>query len=164
MSAGPQPMNGLRHGGGLALTPRYPSGVPVPSLSGIEVRWRVSRRSLGTHAPEGNSSVVDMVIALRMRGVAGAICEITATDPATGPAVGPTAGPVSVLRTLECVAVEVIDDIRSEIHVEAPGVLSVTVVPDGAGGWRLLYARTPLLADLGIPGGRAEPAGVRVEA
>jgi hypothetical protein len=99
---------------------------------------------------------------------------VTVTDP--------TSGHASVLRRSEGVAVEVIDDIRSEIHVEAPGVLHATVTPGlpglpgppdlpgapspsaSAGQWRLVYARTPVLADLGIPGGRAETAGVLVEA
>jgi hypothetical protein len=40
------------------------------------------------------------------------------------------------------------------------GVLHATLAPAPA-GWRLAYVRTPLLDALGVPGGRAEPAGAR---
>lgn len=154
MSAGPKPMTDPRHGHALSLTPRYPAATPAALLSRIEVRWSVARRALGVHAPEGASRMVDLTIALSV-GAAGVQGVVTVTDPASGRP--------SVLRTLEAYGVEMIDDIRSEIHIEAPGLLHATVAPDATGQWRLLYARTPLLAELAIPGGRSEPAGVRVE-
>ena len=154
MSAGPKPMTDPRHGSGLALTPRYPLARGAASLSRVEVRWSVSRRSLGIHAPEGVSRMVELTIALSV-GAASGQAVVTVTDPASGRS--------AVLRTLEAPGVELIDDIRSETHIEAPGLLHATVAPDATGQWRLLYARTPLLAELAIPGGRSEPAGVRVE-
>ena len=48
-----------------------------------------------------------------------------------------------------------------QAHIEAPGWLHATIESSGD-GWRLVYARTPMLATLGIPGGRAELTGVDV--
>ncbi|MBY0397242.1 MAG: hypothetical protein K2X91_12370, partial [Thermoleophilia bacterium] len=42
-------------------------------------------------------------------------------------------------------------------HIDAPGVLSITRRRGAGGGASLLFARTPLLERLGVPGGCAEP-------
>lgn len=47
------------------------------------------------------------------------------------------------------------------VHVDAPGVMVATLTR--ADARRALYARTPLLEALGLPGGRYEPSGARVE-
>lgn len=44
-------------------------------------------------------------------------------------------------------------------HVHADGLLMASLELDGEQG-RLLFGRTPLLAGLGLPGGRYEPAGI----
>lgn len=41
-------------------------------------------------------------------------------------------------------------------HLDIPGVVSATVAPGEGGGARGLFARSPLLAALGVAGGRHE--------
>lgn len=47
-------------------------------------------------------------------------------------------------------------------HLDLPGVLTFTVRAKGA-GVEVVYARTPLLAALGIPGGCAELGSATIE-
>lgn len=44
-------------------------------------------------------------------------------------------------------------------HIDIDGLLSATFRPDRRGGRRLLYARTSLFPQWGIPGGRYEAIG-----
>lgn len=120
-------------------------------LSEIEVVWRVTRRSLGAHAPEGSSRLVELIVRLEGLGSGTTTGSASVVD-----------GAVSrVVETFDRVLAEVIPDIRGETHVECPGVLHATVAR-GEGSWRLVYARSPLVAALGVAGGRAEVVRVRV--
>lgn len=130
-----------------APTPPVPA---VPALSCVEVVWRVGRRCLGLHAPAGSSRVVEL--AIRVQGLGGTVTGgVTVADGAH----------TRVIETFAGVRAEVIPDIRAQLHIECPGVLHATIGAEPQ-GWRLVYARTPLLDAMGIPGGRAEPVGVRV--
>lgn len=48
------------------------------------------------------------------------------------------------------------------IHVDAESLVHATI-DVGNGTPRLLYARTPVLGELGLPGGRYEPEGVHLD-
>ncbi len=134
-----------------------PSAVPAPAtppeatprLAGVEVTWRVARTALGDRAPEGTSRIVTLTLRIESPGEHARALLMAADGPAE-----------RTLERLQHVRAEVIDDIRGEVHVECPGVLHATLAP-AANAWRLAYARTPLLDALGVPGGRAEPAGAR---
>lgn len=77
--------------------------------------------------------------------------------------VDPSSDSRNEISSGDAVHAEVIPDIRGEFHIEVPGWLHITMAyNEGAGDWRLLYARTPMLEKLSIPGGRAEPTRVDV--
>ncbi len=136
------------------LTAEAGGNSPGAVFTGIEVVWRVARCALEAHAPHGSSRVVELAVRLECLKDGVAIGSAWARDGAAS----------RLLETFERVPAEVIPDIRGEVHVECPGVLHATVAPaDGeGGGWRLVYARSPLLDAMGVPGGRAEAVGVRV--
>ncbi len=120
-------------------------------LSEIEVVWRVARRSLGAHAPEGASRLIELIVRLEGLGSGATTGSARVVD-----------GAVSrVVETFGRVSAEVIPDIRGEVHVECSGVLHATVATLADGSWKLVYARSPMLDALGVPGGRAEAVGVR---
>ena len=51
----------------------------------------------------------------------------------------------------------VVDRDNGLMHIDAPGVLSMSIAPsDNADGARLLFARSPLIASLGVQGGQCE--------
>lgn len=152
MTAGP---------GQTARTRAAPLCVPAPApradddaLRRIEVVWRVHARALGAHAPDPGARAAELLIRVeRLDGAPRAALLVRAPEQAA-----------RVIETFDAPGVEVIRDIRSEIHIECPGVLHATIAPGREpGAWRLVYARTPLLDALGVPGGRAEPAGVTAE-
>lgn len=120
------------------------------TLREASVTWRLPRTVLGALAPEGASRLVELVVAVHLSGTTPH-ATVTVRDPAR-------AEGARLLERRESVAVEVIPDIRGEVHVEAPGLLHATLAPQGE-GWRVAYARTPVLSALGVPGGRAELAG-----
>ena len=129
-----------------------PSSAPGAVFAGIEVVWRVTRRSMGANAPEGSSRLVELIV--RLDGLKDGVV--------TGSVRVGEGSAVRLVETFERVSAEVIPDIRGEVHVECPGVLHATVTPGEGGSWRLVYARSPVLDALGVPGGRAEAVGVRV--
>lgn len=138
-------MSALRHDSARGL--HRPNEVASPeAIRTVAVTWSVSRRAMADRAPTGTARVLDLTITLDNLGPA-ARGTVTLTDPVTGRGV--------TLDSLESVSVEVIHDIRAEIHIEAPGVLHATIAA-GDGSWRLVYARTPLLTAMGVPGGRAQ--------
>lgn len=142
-------MSAVRHDPARSL--HRPSEVAPPeTIRTVAVTWSVSRRAVADRAPAGTARVLDLTITLDNLGPA-ARGTVTLTDPSTGRGI--------TLDTLESVCVEVIYDIRAEIHIEAPGVLHATIAP-GDGSWRLVYARTPLLTAMGVPGGRAQAMSV----
>lgn len=144
-------MSALRHDTARGL--HRPSEVVSPeTIRTVAVTWSVSRRAMADRAPAGTARVLNLTIALDNLGPA-ARGTVTLTDPATSHSI--------TLDSLESVSVEVIHDIRAEIHIEAPGVLHATIAP-GDGSWRLVYARTPLLTALGVPGGRAQAMSASV--
>ncbi|MCC5822867.1 MAG: hypothetical protein LAT64_04920 [Phycisphaerales bacterium] len=141
-----------------------PHGLPVcvpaperrgdaPPLRSLAVVWRVNARSLGAHAPNPAGRITELAVRIDAIGPS-ARGSVTVRDPDSADA-------PRTIETFERVGVEVIPDMRSEIHIECPGVLHATIAPEGD-AWRLVYARTPLLDALGIPGGRAEAVGVIV--
>lgn len=130
-------------------------GSPGATILGVGVTWRLTRRSLGDRAPGGTSRLLEMAVRVEGLGTARVSASVVATDPASGESV------VLVVAVPDGVGAEVIADIRSQVHIECPGVLHATIA-GGRDGWRLVYARTPVLAELGVPGGRAEPVGVSV--
>lgn len=134
------------------VLPAEAKSAPGPVFPGIEVVWRVTRRSMGANAPEGSSRLVELIV--RLEGLRDGA--------ATGSVRVGEGSAVRLVETFERVSVEVIPDIRGEVHVECPGVLHATVAPGEGGSWRLVYARSPVLDALGVPGGRAEVVGVRV--
>lgn len=124
---------------------------PSPALTGVTVAWRVLRRAVGGAAPSGGARMLVLRVGVHGLGDA-ARASVSIVDPDSGRSAEPIA-PAEV-------AAEVIPDIRGEIHIEAPGWLHATIAPKPEGGWRLVYARTPVLSALNIPGGRAEVVGV----
>ena len=126
-----------------------------PTISALGVTWRLTRRSLGDRAPAGASRLLELSVLLEGLDTPRPSASVIAVDPVSRDTLVLEAATPSVSET------EVIPDIRSQVHVECPGVLHATVVCSG-GQWRLVYARTPVLAALGVPGGRAEPVGVSV--
>jgi len=131
-----------------------------PTLSAIAVRWQVARSAVGSAAPAGNARMLVMTVAVCGLGDARARISVELADTKTGER--------SLVHDAVAVSAEVIPDIRAQVHVEITGWLHTTVGPiDGSGdapggAWRLVYARTPVLDQLGVPGGRAEPTGVSV--
>lgn len=142
-------MTPARHAPSAAPAPATHPAEAAPRLAGVEVTWRVARTALADRAPQGASRIVTLTLRLEALGD-HARATLLAAD-------GPTE---RTLERLEHLRAEVIDDLRGEVHVECPGVLHATLAP-AANAWRLAYARTPLLDALGVPGGRAEPAGAR---
>lgn len=60
-------------------------------------------------------------------------------------------------RTFDAPASIAVDREHGLVHVDAPGVLSLTFAPANDGHEaRLLYARTPLLMTMGVAGGQSE--------
>ncbi|RMH27922.1 MAG: hypothetical protein D6692_06980 [Planctomycetota bacterium] len=126
---------------------------PEPLLGGVTVRWRVLRRAVQSLAPAGESPMVELRVSVQGLG-AKPRASVTIVDPQSGCSREPLApGDVSA---------EVIPDIRGEVHIEVPDWLHATIAPDDAGRWTLIYARSPVLECLRIPGGRAEVIGVEI--
>jgi hypothetical protein len=148
------PHQGDRRPAHPALPVHAPLALTAPALSRLEVRWRVSRRALGAHAPGGGSRLIELAVQVDGLDAPGAArARVLVTDPASRDA--------RVVEIFDGVAAEVIPDVRSQVHVECPGVLHATIAPgDTPDSWRLVYARTPVLDALGVPGGRAEAVGV----
>ena len=94
------------------------------------VRWAVARTSRGGPA-ELTVTIEDRRVVAELRSASGA------------ESVG-EGGPVRVERAGE---IE---------HVDVPGVISLSVRRGAHGVAELLYARTPLLEAIGVPGGCAE--------
>lgn len=140
----------------LEVVPDAPTETPSPAIASLAVSWRVSRSALGDRVPAGSSRLVRLTVRVASLD-ADARAEVFIEDPTSGRRSEPLPG--------ASVAAEVIPDIRGHIHIEVPGWLHATIeAAEGeADSWRLIYTRTPLLAALGIRGGRAEPAGVEVE-
>lgn len=126
---------------------------PEPALSAVTVRWRVLRRAVQDVAPAGEDPMVELRVSVQGLG-AKPRASVTIVDPRSGRSRDPLAPGDA--------AAEVIPDIRGEVHIEVPGWLHATIAPDDGGRWRLIYARSPVLASLGIPGGRAEVIGVEI--
>ena len=151
MSLAPRPMPNPP----ARVAPRVPCEVlaPARAVTGVSVRWRVLRRALDAFAPDGTAAMVELRVGVY--GLGGRTrAWVSITDPQSGSSIEP----LSPRETPS----EVIPDIRGEVHIEAPGWLHATIAPDDAGRWRLVYARSPLLETLRIPGGRAEVIGVEV--
>ncbi|MEM9373502.1 MAG: hypothetical protein AAGA55_07645 [Planctomycetota bacterium] len=125
------------------------------AMDAVEVTWAVARSALNGTAPSGNSRMLAMTVRAEM--LAGGRARVTAEIAGQG-----VSEPV-LLHDRVAVAVQVIPDIRGQVHVEIPGWLHLTIGRGRDGdAWRLIYARTPLLERLRVPGGRAEPTGVSV--
>lgn len=143
------------------LAPREvlaPEADRVPAFAEIAVRWRVARSALCCLAPGSSSRSQSLTLSVVIVDPLGSP---TACVRIEDPAGGATA-PIDPAR----VAAEVIPDIHGIVHIEAPGWLHATLAPARGtagedGGWTLLYARSPVLDRLGIPGGRADVLGVR---
>lgn len=135
------------------VAPQPARRAPKGAISSVAVTWRLTRRSLGERAPAGSARLLDLVVRVEGLDSGRVSASVIATDPASRAS--------AVIGADAPERAEVIADIRDHVHVECPGVLHATIARDGA-GWVLVYARTPVLADLAIPGGRAEPAGVSV--
>lgn len=96
------------------------------------VRWSVARTARGGGgAAELTVTVDDRRVVAELRGVDGA--ELVGEG-----------GPVRIERVGEME------------HVDVPGVVSLSVRRGADGVAELLYARTPLLEAIGVPGGCAE--------
>ncbi len=129
----------------VALPPLAEERPAAPSA--LSVRWTISRAAAARLAP----------------GLAprGPDCELAMTLSAGAPRAAATLVLVDrgAAHTLRSAAVSLAftpdGDLR---HAEAPGWLSCTWRHAGdAPEADLLYLRSPLLADLGLPGGRYEP-------
>jgi hypothetical protein len=128
---------------------------PRATIDSVKVIWQVARTALSGVAPLGASRM--LLLGVRVESLADATprVSIEVCDPASGQRSG--------LHDRIATHGEVIADIRGQVHIEIPGWLHATVGPGADGtGWRLVYARTPVLDQLGVPGGRAEPVGVAV--
>ncbi len=127
---------------------RATTGVGVAA---VEFTWAVTRRSLGAHAPPGAGRLVDLTVRV---------------DALDGPDPSPSAwlrdGAHTVTLALPAHAALVLTRDASGFHLDCPGVLHATVARS-RGVHRLAYARTALTDRLGVPGGRVEPARLRVE-
>lgn len=121
-------------------------------VTAMEFTWAVTRRSLGAHAPAGTGRLVDLTVRV---------------DALDGPSPTPSAwlrdGAHTAPLALPAHAPLVLTREASALHLDCPGVLHATVTRS-RGVHRLAYARTALTDRLGVPGGRVEPARLRVEA
>lgn len=125
------------------------------AIDSVEVRWDIARSALNGTAPGGRSRMLSMTLLAESLAGGSGVVSVEFADATTGER--------SVLHRRVSAQVEVIGDIRGHVHVEIPGWLHATIGPGRDGDtWRLVYARTPILAQLNVPGGRAEPVGVTV--
>lgn len=144
---------------------------PVPASLDLAIRWRLTRRSVREHLPRSMDPDRPEDVALEWRfRHDGRLCRARALllDPCTGesiglfgsgggfaPAHGSWIGPDPTGRHPDAIE-----------HVDLPGLVSVSfrrvprvgLSPDAV----LLYARTTLLARLGIAGGRYILQGARL--
>ncbi len=155
------------------LTPTDRSQTPSAALLRTEVvvRWKVHAPALPeeirSQLPETrrNEAILELRVRLRNGGVEYAQGFI-ATDEGDTPEI-PLQTPKNALEESACVGLQIMDD-GSLIHLDAPNFL-VCTLRGAAESWRrgrhykrLLYARTPIIRELGLPGGRYEPLDAHV--
>lgn len=131
------------------------SGQTPVRIDSVEVTWSLARSAVNGSAPGGGSRMLTMTLSVQSLSVGSPEVTVALADSKSAER--------TLLHDRVRVSGEVIPDIRGHVHVEIPGWLHATLGPGHDGeAWRLVYARTPLLDTLGVPGGRAEPTGVRV--
>lgn len=122
---------------------------PLRVEATLRVRWLISRSAVATARPDlvrrdsGEPVVLEMLAAAADGRWA---CEAALVDGGRRDEIPVSASESGAWSRDAETGLE---------HLEVPGVLHATYRRAG-GGVRLLYVRTPLLAALGIPGGRYE--------
>ncbi|MFK7883559.1 MAG: hypothetical protein AB8F26_05170 [Phycisphaerales bacterium] len=153
----------------MSTAPRWPISIApdarLPAMASSEdrhptvirsvlVTWRVTRSAIGESAPSGSTRMLCLQVS---------VDSLDDSPTVSVAVVDPSSDSRNEISSGDAVHAEVIPDIRGEFHIEVPGWLHITMAyNEGAGDWRLLYARTPMLEKLSIPGGRAEPTRVDV--
>lgn len=120
---------------------------PHARLRPFTLSYRVNRASLGAHAPDGNQAVVELQIAVHHDGAGVRLLDRDSHDE----------------RSIDSIehAPSVLFSAGGWMHIDIPGVLSCSIADAQSDGASLVYARTPVLGKLGVPGGRFDPPTIQ---
>lgn len=113
---------------------------PHTQLRAFTLSYRVARMHLGENAPAGSTAVVELQIAVHHDGTGVRVLDPDSRDE----------------RSIEYVqdAPSVLHSAAGWMHIDVPGVLSCSIADANSDNASLVYARTAILGQLGIPGGR----------
>jgi len=109
----------------------------------FSLAYPIARSRLGPQAPGGTSAVVELQIAINGDGTG-----VRVIDPQSAEE-----------RSIVYIAGEpgVLLSAGGWMHVDVPGIISCSIADARTDHAQLVYARTPILGQLGIPGGRFDP-------
>lgn len=105
--------------------------------------YPIARSRLGDAAPSGASPVVELQIAVNTDGTGVRVLDPESSNERS---VAYVEGEPGVLLSA-----------GGWMHVDVPGVISCSIADAGTDHAELVYARTAILGELGIPGGRFDP-------
>jgi hypothetical protein len=131
-----------------------PAPAVEPPILEVTIRWAIAADALPERLraglpAAGDDALLELVIACAGGSpAASARLRIGGGEQAIDPGVG--AG-TAVWRREPQMGLE---------HIDLPGVVALTFRPSADGAAELLYARTPLLSQLGIAGGRYEASSI----
>ncbi|MCA9303022.1 MAG: hypothetical protein KC996_02760 [Phycisphaerales bacterium] len=114
-----------------------------PRLRAFTLSYPIARVRLTDAAPEGPSAVLELQFAVNTDGTGVRILDPRSADE----------------RSVVFIEGEpgVLWSVGGWMHVDIPSVLSCSIADADTDHAQLVYARTPILGELGIPGGRFDP-------
>lgn len=117
--------------------------LPPPGLRPFTLAYPITRSRLGDAAPEGSSPIVVLQIAVNTDGTGVRVLDPKSADERS-------------LAYIEGAPAVLLSN-GGWMHVDVPGVISCSIADADSDQAQLVYARTTILGELGIPGGRFDP-------
>ncbi len=133
----------------------HPGAIPTPrptehatdhTACAFTLVYPIARTVLNARAPAGPSPIIELCVQINQHGV-----QLRLTDPN---------GESHTLETQE-VAVTFTHATDGWLHLDAPGIISCSIIGFDTPTPQLVYAKTTILGQLGLKGGRFHPPTLR---